>query len=60
MGRRDLSRLFVCLHINEPPPWSLVPIMSDGLGAFAAWFEALPADIWDRQIKADAKAEPIG
>jgi len=26
------------------------------LKAFAAWFEALQADMWDRQIEADAKA----
>ncbi|TIT77092.1 MAG: hypothetical protein E5W56_04010 [Mesorhizobium sp.] len=24
--------------------------------AFAAWFEALQADLWDKQIEADAKA----
>ncbi|MBZ9873011.1 hypothetical protein LB542_19370 [Mesorhizobium sp. BR1-1-9] len=35
---------------------SVSELSREELKAFAAWFEALQADRWDRQIEADAKA----
>ncbi|RWH72321.1 MAG: hypothetical protein EOQ86_26680 [Mesorhizobium sp.] len=35
---------------------SVAELSPEELKAFAAWFEALQADIWDRQIETDAKA----
>ncbi|RUX00429.1 MULTISPECIES: hypothetical protein [unclassified Mesorhizobium] len=35
---------------------SITELSPEELKAFAAWFEALQADIWDRQIEADVKA----
>jgi len=35
---------------------SVAELSPEELKAFAAWFEALQADMWDRQIEADAKA----
>jgi len=35
---------------------SVADLSPEELNAFAAWFEALQADMWDRQIEADAKA----
>jgi len=35
---------------------SVADLSPEELKAFAAWFEALQADMWDRQIEADAKA----
>ncbi|UCI10151.1 hypothetical protein [Mesorhizobium sp. B1-1-8] len=35
---------------------SIAELSPDELKAFAAWFEELQADMWDRQIGADAKA----
>ncbi|TGT46610.1 hypothetical protein [Mesorhizobium sp. M8A.F.Ca.ET.165.01.1.1] len=35
---------------------SITELSPEELKAFAAWFEALQADIWDRQIEADIKA----
>ena len=35
---------------------SVAELSSEELKAFAAWFEALQADLWDKQIEADAKA----
>jgi len=35
---------------------SVASLSPEELKAFAAWFEALQADMWDRQIEADAKA----
>jgi len=35
---------------------SVAELSPDELKAFAAWFEALQADMWDRQMEADAKA----
>lgn len=34
---------------------SVAELSPEELRAFAAWFEALQADMWDRQIEADAK-----
>lgn len=34
---------------------SVAELSPEELKAFAAWFEALQADMWDRQIEADAK-----
>ncbi len=73
MGRRDLSRLFVCLDSGllaspgllcyllamtklEQIEKSVAELSSDELKAFAVWFEALQADLWDKQIEADADA----
>ncbi|MDX8526719.1 hypothetical protein RFM68_19660 [Mesorhizobium sp. MSK_1335] len=35
---------------------SVAELSTEELRAFAAWFEALQADLWDKQIEADAKA----
>ncbi|RWC06538.1 hypothetical protein [Mesorhizobium sp.] len=35
---------------------SVAELSPEELKAFAAWFEVLKADMWDRQIEADAKA----
>ncbi|MDF3150547.1 hypothetical protein P3C58_00990 [Mesorhizobium sp. XAP10] len=35
---------------------SVAKLSPEELKAFAAWFEALQADMWDRQMEADAKA----
>ncbi|ESY64868.1 MULTISPECIES: hypothetical protein [Mesorhizobium] len=35
---------------------SVAELSPEELKAFAAWFEALQADMWDRQMEADAKA----
>ncbi|AZV20624.1 MULTISPECIES: hypothetical protein [Mesorhizobium] len=35
---------------------SVAELSPEELKAFAAWFEALREDMWDRQIEADAKA----
>ncbi len=35
---------------------SVAELSPEELKAFAAWFEALQADMWDRQIEADARA----
>jgi hypothetical protein len=35
---------------------SVADLSPEELKAFAAWFEALQADMWDRQIEADTKA----
>ncbi|WFP65467.1 MULTISPECIES: hypothetical protein [unclassified Mesorhizobium] len=35
---------------------SVAELNPEELKAFAAWFEALQADLWDKQIEADAKA----
>ena len=35
---------------------SVAELSPDELKAFAAWFEALQADMWDRQIETDAKS----
>ena len=35
---------------------SVAELSEDELKAFAKWFEELQADLWDRQIEADAKA----
>ncbi|UVC17822.1 hypothetical protein [Mesorhizobium onobrychidis] len=35
---------------------SVAELSPEELKAFAAWFEALQAGMWDRQIEADAKA----
>ncbi|TPI34878.1 hypothetical protein FJW07_24335 [Mesorhizobium sp. B3-1-9] len=35
---------------------SVAELSPDELKAFAAWFEALQADLWDRKIEADAKS----
>ncbi|KUM26449.1 hypothetical protein AU467_21980 [Mesorhizobium loti] len=35
---------------------SVAELSPEDLKAFAAWFKALQADLWDRQIEADAKA----
>ncbi|MER8484773.1 hypothetical protein [Mesorhizobium sp. M1322] len=35
---------------------SVAELSPEELKAFAAWFEALQADMWDRQIETDAKA----
>ena len=35
---------------------SVAELSAEELKAFAAWFEALRADMWDRQIEADAKS----
>ncbi|MBZ9711484.1 hypothetical protein LB543_32875 [Mesorhizobium sp. ESP7-2] len=35
---------------------SITELSPEELKAFAAWFEALQADMWDRQIEADVKA----
>ncbi|MDX8443128.1 hypothetical protein [Mesorhizobium australafricanum] len=35
---------------------SVSELSPEELKAFAAWFEALQADLWDKQIEADAKA----
>ncbi|RWP38253.1 hypothetical protein [Mesorhizobium sp.] len=35
---------------------SVAELSPEELKAFAAWFETLKADMWDRQIEADAKA----
>ncbi|MDF3217216.1 hypothetical protein EN962_24825 [Mesorhizobium sp. M7A.F.Ca.CA.001.09.2.1] len=34
---------------------SVAELSPEELKAFAAWFEALQADMWDRQMEADAK-----
>lgn len=34
---------------------SVAELSPEELKAFAAWFEALQADMWDRQFEADAK-----
>ncbi|ESY69064.1 MULTISPECIES: hypothetical protein [unclassified Mesorhizobium] len=33
---------------------SVAELSAEELKAFAAWFEALRADMWDRQIEADS------
>ena len=35
---------------------SVAELSEEELKAFAKWFEELQADLWDRQIEADAKA----
>ncbi|WP_217575585.1 hypothetical protein [Mesorhizobium sp. GbtcB19] len=35
---------------------SVAELSPEELKAFAAWFEVLQADLWDKQIEADAKA----
>ncbi|WP_214475712.1 hypothetical protein [Mesorhizobium sp. dw_380] len=35
---------------------SVASLSPEELKAFAAWFETLQADMWDRQMEADAKA----
>ncbi|RWL86229.1 MAG: hypothetical protein EOR67_00140 [Mesorhizobium sp.] len=35
---------------------SVAELSPEELMALAAWFEALQADLWDKQIEADAKA----
>jgi hypothetical protein len=35
---------------------SVAALAPEELEAFAAWFETFQADLWDRQIEADAKA----
>ncbi|TPK68737.1 MULTISPECIES: iron-containing alcohol dehydrogenase [unclassified Mesorhizobium] len=35
---------------------SITELSPEELKAFAAWFEALQADLWDRQIEADVRA----
>ncbi|MER8632432.1 MAG: hypothetical protein E5Y12_19690 [Mesorhizobium sp.] len=35
---------------------SVAELSPEELKAFGAWFEALQADMWDRQMEADAKA----
>ncbi|PBB90128.1 MULTISPECIES: hypothetical protein [unclassified Mesorhizobium] len=35
---------------------SVAELSPEELEAFAAWFETLQADLWDKQIEADAKA----
>ena len=35
---------------------SVAELSPEELKAFAAWFEALQADMWDRQMEADANA----
>ena len=35
---------------------SVAELSPEELKAFAAWFEALQADMWDRQMEADEKA----
>ena len=35
---------------------SVADLSPEELKAFAAWFEALQADMWDRQMEADVKA----
>ena len=35
---------------------SVAELGPEDLKAFTAWFEALQADLWDKQIEADAKA----
>ncbi|MCA0010508.1 hypothetical protein LB561_03225 [Mesorhizobium sp. B292B1B] len=39
---------------------SITELSPEELKAFAAWFEALQADMWDRQIEADARAGRLG
>ncbi|MBZ9853319.1 hypothetical protein LB566_05880 [Mesorhizobium sp. CA13] len=39
---------------------SITELSPEELKAFAAWFKALQADMWDRQIEADAKAGRLG
>jgi len=80
MGRRALSRLFICPEFSGqrlwdhrwdilPKQWyhstmtkleqiekSITELSPEELKAFAAWFEALRADMWDRQIEVDAKS----
>jgi hypothetical protein len=73
MGRRDLSRLFVCLNTShfarnadhvifqfmtklEQIEKSTEALSPHELKAFAKWFEAFQADMWDMQIEADARA----
>ena len=73
MGRRDLSRLFVCLGLShfasqrrscyfqyttklEQIERSIAALSTKELKAFAKWLEAFQADVWDKQIEADAKA----
>ena len=34
---------------------SVAELSPEELKAFAAWFEALRTDLWDKQIEADAK-----
>jgi len=38
---------------------SVAELSPDELKAFAAWFEALRADLWDQQIEADAKSSRL-
>ncbi|PZV39206.1 hypothetical protein [Mesorhizobium kowhaii] len=35
---------------------SVAALSPEELKAFASWFEALQADMWDRQIEAEAKS----
>ncbi|MDX8447759.1 hypothetical protein [Mesorhizobium captivum] len=35
---------------------SVAELSPEDLKAFATWFEELQADMWDKQIEADAKA----
>ncbi|TGQ71498.1 MAG: hypothetical protein E5V49_03725 [Mesorhizobium sp.] len=35
---------------------SITELSPEELKAFAAWFEALQSDMWDRRIEADAKS----
>jgi len=35
---------------------SIAELSPEELKAFAAWFEGLQADMWDKQIEADAKS----
>ncbi|KRB18395.1 MULTISPECIES: hypothetical protein [Mesorhizobium] len=35
---------------------SVAELSPEELKAFAAWFEALRSDMWDRQMEADARA----
>lgn len=35
---------------------SITELSPEELKAFAAWFEALQADLWDRQIETDVRA----
>ncbi|CDX43171.1 conserved hypothetical protein [Mesorhizobium plurifarium] len=38
---------------------SVAELSPEELKAFAVWFEALQADLWDKQIEADARAGPL-
>jgi hypothetical protein len=69
MGRRDfvppfcLSFFHMCRSCYFPTmsklkqiEKSVAELSPEELKAFATWFEAFQADMWDRLIEADAKA----